>query len=174
MIGNLALASPPVVNLLQHCVTLCALFVATTGFLVGFGYWRSSLGVVILDSVASPDEVRSLLEEMSPEQRDSHFAMTLWLDMAFPFVYGGLLAGIALRFLGPLSIWFALPAFLVIPVDLLENCIQLMSLSGDERLLFAKAFLTPLKFGLFFIALSIAIAALVKAAIAKLRARSSA
>ncbi|WP_317112318.1 hypothetical protein [Chroococcidiopsis sp. SAG 2025] len=105
-------------------------------------------------------EVQALLANMSQAQKESHFLMTLLLDTLYPLVYGCLLASLALKFFGKAGVWLSLPAFVVIPVDLSENIIQLVALKGNEALLPFKAILTPAKFTLIFIAGSIALIAL--------------
>ena len=55
----------------------------------------------------------------------------------------------------------ALPAFGVVIADLTENMVQVLALAGWVDALDAKAWLTPLKFGLFFLAAGIAVIALV-------------
>jgi hypothetical protein len=54
----------------------------------------------------------------------------------------------------------AAPAFLVIPVDLIENAVQFIALLGAETLLPAKAYLTPAKFLLFTSAAIVALVSL--------------
>ena len=137
------------INRLKKTSILWFLFLATVFIFVGFRFWIPQLGGTILDSVATVEEASTLLSGMSAAQKNSHFMMTLLLDMIFPFAYGGLFIGLTLRFGGKFGLWLAIPAFLVIPVDLAENTIQLMALTGNDGLLPIKAVLTPLKFVLF-------------------------
>jgi hypothetical protein len=149
-------------ELIKKTSVLWALFLATVAIAIGFSFWIPTLGVEILDRVASKDEVHSLLMSMTDVQKDSHFMMTLVLDMIFPLAYGGLFAGLTLKYGGKPGVWLALPALLVIPVDLIENTIQLLALSSSEGLLPVKAVLTPAKFVLFNLAGIIALGALAR------------
>jgi hypothetical protein len=97
---------------------------------------------------------------MSAQQKRAHLWITLLLDVPFPLAYGGLFLGLCLRYGGRFSFYLAAPAFLVIPVDLLENAVQFIALLGNEVLLPAKAYLTPAKFLLFYVAALIAIGSL--------------
>ncbi len=144
---------------------LLALFVIFLAMSIGFQFWKPLVGGKYLDSVALPAEVHNLLVEMSPAEKDSHFLMTLSLDMLYPLVYGSLFAGLTLRAFGSHVSWLSIPAFLVIPADLAENVIQLIALKGNEALLPLKAVLTPAKSALFFIAGVIALASLAYAVV---------
>ncbi len=137
------------INILRKARVLWSLFLATVVIFLAFRFWIPQLGGIILDSVATVEDTRRLLSGMSAAQKDSHFMMTLLLDMIFPFAYGGLFAGLALRLNGKIGYWLAIPAFLVIPIDLAENTIQLLALSGHDDWLALKAILTPIKFVLF-------------------------
>ena len=158
-------------ELIKKTSVLWVLFLATVTISVGFSLWIPHLGGTILDSIAPIDEVHSLLNGMSDVQKDSHFMMTLALDMLYPFVYGGLFVGLALRFCGKVGIWLAIPALVVVPVDLFENIIQLLAITGSEGLLSLKAILTPIKFVLFPLAGLIALGALAFGAVQMIRSR---
>ena len=67
----------------------------------------------------------------------------------------------ALRFFGKYGRIAALPALATAIVDLTENTVQALALSGAADALDAKAWLTPLKFDLFYLAAGIALVALV-------------
>ena len=124
-----------------------------------------------LDSIASIESVQALLLGMSDTQKHSHVLMTIILDMVYPFVYGLLFAGLTLKFSGKIGVWLALPAFAVIPVDIFENIIQLMALTGSGSLLFIKTVLTPVKFVLFIISGLIAIGSLLFGIMQKIKNR---
>jgi len=158
-------------ELIKHTPVLWALFLATAAISIGFIVWIPNLGGTILDSIAAVDEVQARLNAMSDVQKDSHFMMTLVLDMVFPLAYGGLFAGLALRFGGNAGIWLAIPALAVIPVDLFENTIQLLALKGSDGLLSVKAILTPVKSVLFLLAGLIAVGALALGAVQMVRSR---
>lgn len=129
--------------------------------LIGFGFsvWTADVGGILLDTILSPDEARTLIAGMSAEQRGVHFWVTVLLDSAYPLAYGSFMAGMALRFFGGWGKWLSVPAFLTVIVDFSENTVQAMALK-DVDFLSAKAVLTPLKFGLFAAAALIALAAL--------------
>lgn len=112
----------------------------------------------IIDEMSDPNAIRHHIDEMSATQRSVHAWMTATLDVAYPLTYGPLFAGLALRAFKPL---FALPAIAVIPTDLSEGFVQVMALTGTVDLVWMKAYLTPLKLGLFFGAMAIALVALV-------------
>ncbi len=98
---------------------------------------------------------------MTQDQKDSHFWMTLLLDYAFPIAYGAFFAGLALQFPGRVGVALAIPALLVIIADFAENTVQLVALSGNDAMIFAKEVLTPAKSLFFLIAGVIAITSLV-------------
>ncbi len=155
-------------RLLCKTSTLLLLLATAIVLIFGFVLWTPSVGGTNLDGVGPVLEVQQLLASMSETQKSSHFRMTLWLDMLFPLAYGGFFAGVALRNFEKLGVWLAIPALLVIPIDIAENIIQLIALSGNESLLVAKSILTPAKFALFYIAAVIAFASLMFAAKRKL------
>lgn len=66
----------------------------------------------------------------------------------------------ALRFFGRWGFQFALRGIAFIPADLTENVVQIMLLNGHENVVWLKATVTPLKLGLFFLGLTIAIVGL--------------
>jgi hypothetical protein len=158
-------------ELIKKTSVLWGLFLATVVISIGFILWIPDVGGAILDRLTTVDEVHSLLTEMSDAQKESHFMMTLMLDMIFPIAYGGLFAGLALRFGGNAGIWLAIPALAVIPVDLFENTIQLFALTGSEGLLSVKAILTPVKVILFNLAGLIALGALALGVLGMIRSR---
>ena len=79
------------------------------------------------------------------------------LDYFYPLAYGGFFAGMALRFFGKAGPFLALPAFICIPADVVENTVQLFILSGDASLIWLKAIMTPLKLATFIPAALIAL-----------------
>ncbi len=160
-------------HMLARTGTLWLLLLATVALAAGFILWTPQVGGTILDSVAPANAVHALLERMSPAQKHAHFLMTLLLDMLYPLAYGGLFAGLALRFGGGVGGWLALPALVVIPVDMLENIIQMLALTGNESLLPVKAILTPAKFTLFALAGVIALATGLAALAGAIRRRPS-
>lgn len=133
------------------------------GLTIAFGIVIRIYDLHIIDEIADPDAVRAVIASMTPEQRSAHFYMTLILDMPYPLAYGAFYAGLALRFFGKAGAWLALPAFVCIPADLVENTVQLVVLAGHEKWLWLKAFMTPLKLVTFIAASLVAIAALLVA-----------
>ena len=153
-------------------IVLWGLFTTTVLISIGFIFWEPLIGGTALDSVATMETVQSLLLGMSDTQKDSHVLMTIILDMVYPFAYGLLFAGLTLKFAKKIGIWLALPAFVVIPVDIVENIIQLMALTGSGILLPVKEVLTPIKFILFTLSGVIAISSLVFGVLQKIKNRS--
>lgn len=125
----------------------------------GFGFLNDAVGGQYLDMLDDPELARAAVAAMSPEQRTAHFWTTVLLDTAYPLSFGLLFAGLAWRFLGSLGPPAAIPGFAVLIVDLTENTVQALALSGAADVLDAKAWLTPLKFGLFLVAAAIALIA---------------
>ncbi|EKU96216.1 hypothetical protein Lepto7375DRAFT_0195 [Leptolyngbya sp. PCC 7375] len=126
----------------------------TLAFLLIAGHWD----FIFIDAVASPANVRALLEQMSVTQKTIHAWSTATLDVVYPFAYGSLFAGVALRFFSKYGVYLALPALLAIPVDLIEGVIQVLALTETADVLELKAYITPLKFGLFIIGFIVALA----------------
>lgn len=134
---------------LQRAPVLWATFAATILLTIGFGLWIPSVGGIILDETWRMADLQEILGNMDAAEKRSHFWMTLLLDIPYPFAYGGFFAGMILRFYGKAGPWLALPALIVIPVDLAENTVQMITLAGDESLLYTKGYLTPLKLALY-------------------------
>ncbi len=148
-------------SIISRTTTLWILFLGTVVLSVGFKLWMPSAGGVLLDGQLSAEAAHQLLMHMTGSEKAAHVWITLLLDMPYPFFYAGLSIGIALRAFGTARWWFALPAMLAIPSDLLENAVQLLALAGDERLLGAKDVLTPLKYLLVLVASCVSISGLI-------------
>jgi len=144
---------------LTRAPILWALFGLMILYGAGFQIFAPAVGGAYLDMVAEPAEVRTLFEGLSPEQKTAHFWVTVLNDTLFPLSFGLLFAGMALRFFDKWGKLAALPAFAVLIFDLTENTVQALALSGVADALDAKAWITPLKFGLFWLAAAIAILA---------------
>lgn len=153
-------------NLISRTPVLWALFVLTILCIPAFQYFAPMAGGQLLDMLSQPEEVRATLAAMTPEQRSVHFWVTVLLDTLFPLSFGLLFAGMGWRFFGKWGPLAALPGFAVLVVDLTENTIQALALSGTADALDAKAWVTPLKYGLFWFA---ALVALIAAGIAVYR-----
>ncbi|WP_430404019.1 hypothetical protein [Hyphomonas sp.] len=159
--------------ILKRTPIIWALFVAQllTGF--GFGIFNGAVGGTYLDMITQGEHARSLVASLSDAQRCAHFWVTVLLDTAYPLAYGGFFAAMALRFWGRFGRLAALPAIATIIVDLTENTVQALALSGAADVLDAKDWLTPLKFGLFCLAAAIALIALVIAVVNIFRKRQA-
>ncbi len=162
------------IDLLKRPRTIILSLVATMALAAAFQAWIPSVGGEILDRLSTLDETSALLASMTADQKDSHFWMTLVLDYAFPVAYSAFFAGLALQFGGRLGLMLALPAALVLPLDIIENTIQLFALKGSDGLLYLKAFLTPAKFQLFYLATIIALISLIWQAVRWINARRGA
>ena len=147
-------------SLLRDSKTIWILLAATVALAIGFQLATPLTGAALLDSSAALEDSQVLLQAMSAEQKRAHLWITVLLDVPFPFAYGGLFLGLCLRHGGKYALWLAAPAFLVIPVDLIENTVQVIALLGNESLLPTKEVLTPTKFTLVYTAAVIALGSL--------------
>ena len=142
--------------------TLWLLFGATVLITLAFPPLAASWELTLLDGVASPDRVRELIAGMTPEQRTAHAWITGTLDVAYPLVYGSFFAGMALRFFPRVGAGLGAFIALVIPVDLFEGLVQILALTGQADWVATKAFVTPLKVGLFLAGALVALAGLAR------------
>ena len=117
----------------------------TIAFLVVMLFWDFE----IIDEMSNPDAIVAHIEAMSMEQRTVHAWMTGTLDVAYPFVYASLFAGMALRHFGRWGPLAAAPNALVIPADLIEGATQVLLLNGAYEWAWVKAYVTPAKLALF-------------------------
>jgi hypothetical protein len=139
---------------------LWVLFGLAAMCLAGFQLFSAAVGGQYLDMLDDPAEVRAVLSGMNEAQKTAHVRVTLLIDTLFPLSFGLLFAGLAWRFFGRWGRPAAVPGFAVLVVDLTENMIQALALSGAADVLDAKAWVTPLKMGLFYLAALLALAAL--------------
>lgn len=114
----------------------------------------------LIDEMREPDKIRAHIAAFSEQQKQVHIWVTAKLDVTYPLVYGGLFVGLVWRFLGPPGRLLALPGLAVIPIDLTEGVIQIMALSGNDAVVDHKAWVTPIKLGLFVLAAIFAIVAI--------------
>lgn len=142
---------------LKKPLVLWILFAVTLLLTYCFTLVRDHWGLTLLDSITSPDDARGLINSFSPEQITAHVWTTAVVDVAYPLAYGLFFAGSACCFFGRFGTYLAIPAFLVIPIDLVEGLVQVLGLLGTVDLLDWKAILTPAKFVLFFIAIGITV-----------------
>ncbi len=148
------------INIIARTPVLWALFGIAVLCAAGFSVFQPSVGGQYLDMLSDPVRVRAALAEMTPEQRSAHFWVTVLIDTAFPLGFGLLFAGLGWRFFGRFGAWAALPGLAVLVVDLTENTLQALALSGTADVLDAKAWVTPLKMNLFWLAAVIGLIAL--------------
>lgn len=140
---------------------------------IGFGVWIQQYDLQIIDEISDPDQIRTVVAAMTPEQMSAHWWMTLVLDYFYPLAYGAFFAGLALRYFGAAGVWVAIPSMIVVPADIIENTIQLFILSGDFSLIGVKAIATPIKLVSFIVAALIALGALLFALYRRLTSRSN-
>ena len=158
---------------LTRTPVLWALFAAAVLITFGFSALAPMVGGQFLDMVRTGAGAQALLAGMTGPQRTAHLWITLLLDTAYPLAYGGFFAGMALRFFGRFGRLASLPAFATMIVDLTENTVQTLALSGAANALDAKGWLTPLKFYLFDVAGLIALVALVIAILNMFRKKTA-
>ncbi|MEM9939022.1 MAG: hypothetical protein AAF768_09255 [Pseudomonadota bacterium] len=153
---------------LTRTPVLIFLFLAMLAIGYSFSSVRAAVDGPILDMLMTGEAAQARLAELNAEQRRAHFWATVFNDTAYPLAYGGLLAGLALRFGGKI---LAVPAVGAALTDLAENTVQALALSGTADLLAAKSVLTPLKFGLFALAAVIALGLLLRSGWRALQSR---
>lgn len=146
---------------LKRTPVIWGLFIAQLLIFPGFALFSDAVGGRYLDTVASGEASRALIAGLTEAHRNAHFWVTVLLDTFYPLAYGGFFAAMALRFFGRFGRLAALPALATIIIDLTENTVQALALSGAADALDAKSWLTPLKFGMFFLAAAFALIALV-------------
>jgi hypothetical protein len=138
---------------------LWTLFVLTVALTLAFGASAPMVGGQFLDMVSKPEDTRALFDAMTPGERSAHFWLTVFLDTAYPLSFGLFFAGMAWRFFGKLGPFAAIPGFVVLIVDLTENTLQAITLSGAAYVLEPKEWVSPLKMNLFYLAALIALVA---------------
>ncbi|MEM5517053.1 hypothetical protein WNY37_08820 [Henriciella sp. AS95] len=147
-----------IVSFLTRTPVIIAAFVAT--IVVGWSFTLIIAAVdgALLDTILTGDEASARLAEMTGDQRYVHFIGTIANDTLFPIAYGSFFAGLAARFAPEkLRTWVVLPALATVIVDLAENTVQALALSGTADYLGFKDVLTPLKYGLFYLSLILAL-----------------
>lgn len=156
-------------DILKQTTTLWILFLLTIGMTAAFGLIMYIWDFGVIDEMYHADEILAHIGAMTPTQRSVHSWMTATLDVAYPFAYGGLFVGVALRFFGRFGPWLALPSLAVIPVDLTEGVIQVLLLNGYEHVVGLKEIVTPLKLALYLPGLALTLIALAIGVFRKLR-----
>lgn len=102
----------------------------------------------LMDMTIDGASARTLLEALTPWQRDVHAHATLIYDGLYPLAYGAFFAGLAIRLGGRSARWIAVTMLGGMIADYAENIVQLLALSGRADLLDAKTVITPIKFAL--------------------------
>ncbi|MEM7767227.1 MAG: hypothetical protein AAF253_07025 [Pseudomonadota bacterium] len=135
---------------LSRLPVLWCLGIATLVLHAAIHWAKRFTGGQLLDLRWTADGARSLLAGMAtiPGAVDAHIWITGALDTAYPMAYGGLVAGLCVRYSTVRPAVAAAPAILAAACDLAENAIQLLALHGHADLLPAKTLLTPAKFAL--------------------------
>ena len=146
-------------SLITRTPVLWTLFVLTVGITLAFGALAPMVGGQFLDMVSVPADTRAVFDAMTPSERSAHFWITVLMDTAYPICFGLFFAGMAWRFFGKLGPFAAIPGFAVLIVDLTENTLQAITLSGAAYVLEPKAWVSPLKMNLFYLAGLIALVA---------------
>jgi len=146
-------------NLITRTPVLWTLFVLTVVITAAFLALAPAVGGQFLDMTSAPADTRAAYDAMSPGQRTAHFWITVLLDTAYPLSFGLFFAGMAWRFFGKWGPLAAIPGFAVLIVDLTENPLPAITLSGAAYVLEPKAWVTPLKMNLFWAAALIALVA---------------
>ena len=142
--------------------TLWALFILFIVLGALFGLAMTIWDFHIIDEMWNGPAILSHIEAMSPLQRRVHVWVTATLDVAYPLTYGVMLAGLARKAFAPGgggALWLLLPAWLCIPVDLIEGLSQVMLLTGHEAWIGVKVIATPIKLALFITASLLGLAA---------------
>ena len=124
-------------------------FIAVLALAAGFVWVMAAYDFQIIDEMFNPKQILSHVEAMNAEQRLAHAWTTGTLDVLFPFAYGGLFIGLAIRYFEDFGPWLAASSVLVIPVDLIEGLVQILLLNGVHNIVWIKAVVTPLKLLLF-------------------------
>jgi len=146
-------------SLVTRTPVLWTLFVLMIAITFAFAVLAPMVGGQFLDMASTPADTRALFDAMSPGQKTAHFWITALLDTAYPLCFGLFFAGMAWRFFGKWGPFAAVPGFAVLIVDLTENTLQAITLSGAAYVLDAKEWVTPLKMNLFYAAALIALIA---------------
>jgi hypothetical protein len=147
-------------NFITRTPVLWALFVLMVVLTLAFGALAPMVGGQFLDMASQPADTRAVFDAMTPGERNAHFWITVLMDTAYPLSFGLFFAGMAWRFFGKWGPVAAIPGFAVLIVDLTENTLQALTLSGAAYVLEPKAWISPLKMNLFYLAALIALVAL--------------
>lgn len=154
---------------LSRTPVLIALTLVTLAIMVSFRPVQAIAGEPLLDFLMTGAAAKERLAEMSARARTAHFWGTVLNDTAYPLAYGSLFAGLAFRF-GRGRLVYGVPALSAVILDLAENTVQALALSGSADLLALKTILTPLKFAMVAAAAGLALVLAARAVWQKIRA----
>ena len=115
-------------EILSRTSTLFILFILCVITLVTIQLLANFWNLTLLDEVYSTNEARELLLQMTDDQKVVHLWITASLDVIYPIVFGGLLAGLILKFLPKYGSYLILFAILGVIMDWSENLIQILAL----------------------------------------------
>ena len=146
-------------SLITRTPVLWALFMLTVVLTLAFGLFAPMVGGQFLDMLSAPADASAAFNAMTAEQKSTHFWITVLMDTAYPLCFGLFFAGMAWRFFGKFGPLAAIPGFAVLIVDLTENTLQAITLSGAAYVLEPKEWISPLKMNLFYLAALIALVA---------------
>ncbi len=151
--------------------SLWLLFIATVLITLCFPVISSIWGIVFIDAISSPEEVRMVIADMTQEQRVVHAWTTATVDVAYPLAYGFYFAATTLKFFPQYGKYLAVLPRLAIPVDICEGIVQVMALMDVADFIGAKAILTPVKSILFLAGFFFSVAAWFKWVYGKVMSR---
>ena len=112
---------------------------------LGFGIFADSYGGVLMDLAMDEEGALATLAGLTPEQKNSHFWVTVLLDSAYPLCYGAFFVGAIARLAGKHRVWAIWPNLIGVDCDYAENIVQAMALSGNTDWLWLKDFVAPVK-----------------------------
>ena len=141
------------INMLTSNRVLWLSFISTILLTVAFQVAVPMWDLILLDAISDPAQARDAIASMNPDQHVIHAWITATLDVAYPVAYGALFIGSAHKFFATAGWLLALPVYVLVPTDLIEGVVQVLALVGTADFLDAKAYLTPLKSGLFILGL---------------------
>jgi len=112
---------------------------------IGFGVFSGSYGGVLMDLAMDEEGALATLAGLTPEQKTSHFWVTVLLDSAYPLCYGAFFVGAIARLAREHRVWAIWPSLIGVDCDFVENTVQAMALSGNPDWLWLKDYVAPVK-----------------------------
>ena len=125
--------------------------------LIGYSFLavQQAIGGDLLDFMWSGQSAAIRLAELSEVQKAVHLKATIFQDSLYPIAYGSFFVGLITRLSATGKQWLLIAPLSLVIFDFIENLIQIRALQGNEALLQFKDFVTPLKFGCFYLTLLI-------------------